>query len=137
MRHPASATPEGMLCHGVTVLCQLDPGGGSCGRNVLAAGDAEGDVHLHNLRKLSAGWYTTSGKSRLGVWVGLVGQLAGCDGSVRQLAVHPSMHNVRACVGLDHKLYTWDVAAAAVVPTMMKLMMMTTMQSRLPQKRGT
>ncbi len=73
VRRPASATPERMLCHRVTMLCQLGPGGGLCGGNVLAAGDAEGDVHLHNLRKLFAGWYATSGKSRSGVWVGLVG----------------------------------------------------------------
>jgi hypothetical protein len=55
VRRPASATPEGMLCHCVTVLCQLGPGDGLCGGNVLAAGDAVGVVHLLHLRKLSAG----------------------------------------------------------------------------------
>ncbi len=40
MRRPASTTPEGMLCHCMTALCQLGPGGGSCRGNVLAVGDA-------------------------------------------------------------------------------------------------
>jgi hypothetical protein len=59
---PAFATPEGMLCHCMTVLCQLGPGGGSCGGDVLEAGDAVGDVHLLDLRKLSAGQYARAGK---------------------------------------------------------------------------
>ncbi len=28
VRHPASGTPEGMLCHRMMVMCQLGPGGG-------------------------------------------------------------------------------------------------------------
>ncbi len=118
----------------MTVLCQLGPGGGSCGGNVLAAGDAVGDVHLLDLRKLSAGRYARSGKSRSGE--GLVGWLAGRGGSVRQLSVHPSMPNVLVCVGLDRNLWTWDVAAAAAAPTTMRLMTMMTMQSRLHRKGG-
>ena len=74
--------------------------------NVLVAGDAVGDMHLLDLRKLPAGRYATSKKSRSGVGAGLVGRLTGPGGSVRQLAVHPSMPNVLACVRLDCKLYT-------------------------------
>jgi hypothetical protein len=66
----------------------------------------------------------------------LVGRLAGPGGLVWQLAVHPSMPNVLACVGLDCKLWTWDVAAVAATPRTMRLMTMTTMQSRLHQKGG-
>jgi hypothetical protein len=126
--HPASAAPEGMLCHRVTVLCQLGPGGSLCRGNVLAAGDAVGNVHLLDLRKLSTGGYATSRKSRSGEGAGLVGQLVGPGSSVRQLAVHHLMPNVLACVGLDCKLWTCDVAAVAAALTMMRLMMMTTMQ---------
>ncbi len=128
MRRPPSVNPEGMLCHCVTVLCQLGLGDGLCGGNVLVAGDAVGNVHLLNLHKLSTGWYATSGKSRLGKGTGLVGRLKGPGGLVWQLAVHPSMTNVLACVGLDCKLWMWDVAAAAAAPATTRLMTMTTIQ---------
>jgi hypothetical protein len=103
---------------------------------VLAAGDTVSNVHLLDLLKLSAGRYATSGKSRLGEGAGLVGWLAGPGGLVRQLVVHPLIPNVLACVGLDHKLWTWDVAAAAAAPTTMRPMTMTTMQLRLHRKGG-
>ncbi len=64
VRRPTSVIPERMLCHHVVVLCQLGLGGGLCGGNVLATGDAVGDVHLLNLRKLSVGQYTMSRKLR-------------------------------------------------------------------------
>ena len=103
VRRPASYTPERMIEHRVTALCQL-------GGNVLAAGDAVGDVHLLDLRKLSTGRYLTAKKSRSGEETGL-GRLAGPGGSVRQMAAHPTMPNVVACVGLDRKLWTWDLTA--------------------------
>jgi hypothetical protein len=66
VRRPASGILEGMLCHCVSVLYQLGPGGDSCRGTVLAAGDAVGDVHLLDLLKLSTGRCATSEKSRLG-----------------------------------------------------------------------
>ena len=104
VRRPSSYTPEGMLEHRITALCQL------MGGNVLAAGDAAGDVHLLDLRKLSTGRYLSAKKSRSGEETGL-GRLAGPGGSVRQLSAHPNMPHVVSCVGLDRKLWTWDLNA--------------------------
>jgi len=104
VRRPSSYTPERMLEHRITALCQL------MGGNVLAAGDAAGDVHLLDLRKLSTGRYLSAKKSRSGEETGL-GRLAGPGGSVRQLSAHPNMPHVVSCVGLDRKLWTWDLNA--------------------------
>jgi ribosome biogenesis protein NSA1 len=104
VRRPSSYTPERMLEHRITALCQL------MGGNVLAAGDAAGDVHLLDLRRLSTGRYLSARKSRSGEEAGL-GRLAGPGGSVRQLSAHPNMPHVVSCVGLDRKLWTWDLNA--------------------------
>ena len=104
VRRPSSYTPERMLEHRITALCQL------MGGNVLAAGDAAGDVHLLDLRRLSTGRYLSAKKSRSGEEAGL-GRLAGPGGSVRQLSAHPNMPHVVSCVGLDRKLWTWDLNA--------------------------
>ncbi len=95
-----------------------------------------GNLHLLDLRKLSTRRYAMSRKSRSGEGAGLVGRLAGHGGLVQQLVIHPLMPNVLACIGLDCKLWTWDVAASAAAQTMMRLMMMMTIQLQLHQKGG-
>ena len=107
VRRPTAYTPDNMLSHRITSMCQM---GDSA--NILAVGDTIGDIHLLDIRKLSAGRYTSSGGSRKSASedIGL-GRLAGPGGSIRQLVNHPtSKPNVLACVGLDRKLWTWDVS---------------------------
>lgn len=100
-RRPALYTPEGLLSHRVTALCQLRDGA------TLAAGDAAGDVHLLDVRKMHSGKQFRGRKSKSAREEIGTGRLVGPGGSVRQLVAHPSLPYV-AAVGLDRKLWTWD-----------------------------
>jgi hypothetical protein len=109
VRRPTSYTPDNMLSHRITSICQMGDNA-----NILAVGDTIGDIHLLDIRKLSTGRYLSSGGSKKsnnrsgGEDIGL-GRLAGPGGSIRQLVNHPTKSNVLACVGLDRKLWTWDI----------------------------
>jgi len=108
VRRPMAYTTDNMLSHRITSMCQM---GDSA--NILAVGDTIGDIHLLDIRKLSAGCYISSPRKSNksgGEDIGL-GRLAGPGGSIRQLVNHPtSKPNVLACVGLDRKLWTWDIS---------------------------
>lgn len=105
VRRPTAYTPDNMLSHRITSMCQMGDS-----TNILAVGDTIGDIHLLDIRKLSAGRYQSSArKSKTGSEEIGFGRLAGPGGSIRQLVNHPSKPNVLACVGLDRKLWTWDI----------------------------
>jgi len=102
VRRPVLYTPEHLLTHRITTLCQLPNG------NTLAVGDSIGDVHLLDMRKMHTGKQHSaknfkSKKDSVGL-----GRLVGPGGSIRQLGMHPTLPYL-ACVGLDRKLWTWDV----------------------------
>lgn len=99
-RRPVLYTPEGLLDHRATAVCQLPDG------NTLAVADATGDVHLLDLRNFHSGKQFTTRKQKAKEEMGL-GRLVGPGGSVRQVACHPTLPYL-ACVGLDRKLWTWD-----------------------------
>jgi ribosome biogenesis protein NSA1 len=104
MRRPVLHTPENLLKHRVTSLLQLP------NTNQLLVADAIGDCHILDMRKFHSGKQSTYKKqkqSHSSQEIGL-GRLVGPGGSVRQLALHPTLPLV-ACVGLDRKLWTWDV----------------------------
>jgi len=102
VRRPVLYTPEHLLTHRITSLCQLPNG------NTLAVGDSIGDIHLLDIRKMHSGkQYTKSNSKSSKEGVGL-GRLVGPGGSIRQLGMHPTLPYL-ACVGLDRKLWTWDV----------------------------
>ncbi|KAL3785065.1 hypothetical protein ACHAW5_001765 [Stephanodiscus triporus] len=75
----------------ITALCRAGTDG-----DVLVVGNAIGDVRLLDLRRTSSD----------------LGRLVGPGGSVRQLVSSPNDPNVVACVGLDRRLYTWDLGKA-------------------------
>ncbi|KAL9187552.1 hypothetical protein ACHAXT_001655 [Thalassiosira profunda] len=100
-RRPVLYTPEGVLDHRTTAMCQLPDG------HTLAVGDAAGDIHLLDVRKMHSGKQFTKRKQKAKEEIGL-GRLVGPGGAIRELRVHPSLPVV-ACVGLDRKLWTWDV----------------------------
>ncbi len=101
-RRPVLYTPEHLLTHRITTLCQLPNG------NTLAVGDTTGDCHLLDMRKFHSGkQFTAKNIKRAKEEIGL-GRLVGPGGSIRQLAMHPTLPYL-ACVGLDRKLWTWDV----------------------------
>lgn len=114
-RRPALHTPDGLLSHRITALCQLPDG------NVVAAGDAAGDCHLLDLRRMRPGGRSGggggAGAKRAREEIGL-GRLVGPGGSIRQMAMHPRAAGgsppILACVGLDRKLWTWDVSTRKV-----------------------
>ncbi|EED92681.1 hypothetical protein THAPSDRAFT_262018, partial [Thalassiosira pseudonana CCMP1335] len=85
-RRPVLYTPDHLLTHRVTSLLQLPDG------NRLVVGDAIGDSR----EEIS------------------LGRLVGPGGSIRQLAMHPTLPML-ACVGLDRKLWTWDVNSRRMV----------------------
>jgi len=118
-RRPALYTPEGLPSHRATALCQLPDG------NTLAVGDSVGDCHLLDVRKLHSGKQYVGGGGSRGrnrksrEEMGL-GRLVGPGGSIRQLAMHPAAGGggglpYLACVGLDRKLWTWDVTRRKMV----------------------
>lgn len=116
-RRPVLYTPEHLLSHRITTLCQMHDG------NTLAVGDTVGDVHLLDMRKMHSGKQRYGGRSGSGSSssksfssarhrsrkeeIG-VGRLVGPGGSIRQLGLHPTLP-ILSCVGLDRKLWTWDV----------------------------
>ena len=72
-------------------------------------GDTTGDCHLLDMRKFHSGkQYTAKNIKRAKEEIGL-GRLVGPGGSIRQLAMHPTLPYL-ACVGLDRKLWTYDVS---------------------------
>ena len=103
-RRPVLHTPENLLQHRVTSLLQLP------NTNHLVVADAIGDCHILDLRKFHTGKQCSYNKRKqtyAAQEIGL-GRLVGPGGSIRQLAIHPTLPMV-ACVGLDRKLWTWDV----------------------------
>lgn len=102
-RRPVLYTPEGNLFeHRITSLCQLHD------NNTLAIGDSIGDCHLIDMRKMHSGKQYSARKQHAKEEIGL-GRLVGPGGSIRSLVRHPSLPYL-ACVGLDRKLWTWDVS---------------------------
>ena len=57
VRRPTAYTTDNMLSHRITSMCQM---GDSA--NILAVGDTIGDIHLLDIRKLSAGRYVSSAR---------------------------------------------------------------------------
>ena len=110
-RRPVLYTPDELLSHRITSICQLNNNG-----NTIAVGDTIGDVHLLDMRKMHSGKpshrsrYNTassSSKHKAKEEIGL-GRLVGPGGSIKQLYVHPTLP-ILSCVGLDRKLWTYDV----------------------------
>lgn len=104
-RRPVLHTPEHLLSHRITSLCQLHNG------NTLAVGDTIGDVNLLDMRNMHSGKPSSNNKKSMNKKakeeIGL-GRLVGPGGSVRQLVMHPTLPYL-TCVGLDRKLWMWDV----------------------------
>lgn len=100
-RRPVLYTPEQLLSHRITTLCQLPDG------NTLAVGDSIGDCHLLDMRKMHSGKQFSAKFKNAKEEIGL-GRLVGPGGSIRQLSMHPTLPYL-ACVGLDRKMWTWDV----------------------------
>lgn len=71
-------------------------------------GDTTGDVHLLDMRKMHSGKQYAAKRRNAKEEIGL-GRLVGPGGSVRSLYMHPTLPYL-ACVGLDRKLWTWDVS---------------------------
>jgi ribosome biogenesis protein NSA1 len=107
-RRPVLYTPEGNLFeHRITSLCQLHD------NNTLAIGDSIGDCHLIDMRKMHSGKQYSARKQHAKEEIGL-GRLVGPGGSIRTLVRHPSLPYL-ACVGLDRKLWTWDVSKRKMI----------------------
>ena len=106
-RRPVLYTPDELLSHRITSICQLNNNNG----NTIAVGDTIGDVHLLDMRKMHSGKpshrsrynnnNTTSSKHKAKEEIGL-GRLVGPGGSIKQLYVHPTLPII-SCVGLDRK----------------------------------
>ena len=110
-RRPVLYTPDELLSHRITSICQLNNNG-----NTIAVGDTIGDVHLLDMRKMHSGKpshrsrynnNTSSSKHKAKEEIGL-GRLVGPGGSIKQLYVHPTLP-ILSCVGLDRKVWTYDV----------------------------
>jgi ribosome biogenesis protein NSA1 len=91
-RRPTSLTPEGLFDYRITCLCQIDD-------NELVVGDASGDIHTIDLRRL--------GQNSKGPANRDLARYAGPAGSVRQLKKHPTLPRLTA-VGLDRMLRVYD-----------------------------
>ena len=91
MRRPISYTPEGLLSHRVTALCQVDS-------NHLVVGDSAGFLHSLDTRMFGR---KRKGNINLARFVGPVG-------SIRQVVKHGSLPII-ATVGLDRMLRTYNV----------------------------
>ena len=109
-RRPVLHTPENLLLHRVTsILQQRDT-------NQLIVADAIGDCHILDMRKFHTGKQSSYQKlksSHSSQEIGL-GRLVGPGGSIRQLAMHPTLPLI-ACVGLDRKLWTWDINSKRMI----------------------
>ena len=101
-RRPVLYTPEGLFTHRITTICQLQ------NTNTLAVGDSTGDCHLVDIRRMHSGKQFSARKQIAKEEIGL-GRLVGPGGSIRELVSHPTLPYL-ACVGLDRKLWTWDVS---------------------------
>ena len=109
-RRPVLHTPDELLSHRITSICQLNNNG-----NTIAVGDTIGDVHLLDMRKMHSGKPShrsrynnnSSSKHKAKEEIGL-GRLVGPGGSIKQLYAHPTLPII-SCVGLDRKLWTYDV----------------------------
>lgn len=103
-RRPVLYTPEKLLSHRTTAICQLPDG------NTLAVGDSIGNCHLIDMRKMHYGNANANKlRKKSSEEIGL-GRLVGPGGSIRQLAVKcVGSINYLACVGLDRKLWTWNL----------------------------
>ncbi|KAL7514668.1 hypothetical protein ACHAXN_011900 [Cyclotella atomus] len=112
-RRPILHTPQDLLQHRVTSLLQLP------NSNQLIVADAIGDCHIFDLRKFHTGKqasykkHNKSSNNSASQEIGL-GRLVGPGGSIRQLAMHPTLPMV-ACVGLDRKLWSWDIKTKRMV----------------------
>ncbi|KAL3795517.1 hypothetical protein HJC23_009230 [Cyclotella cryptica] len=109
-RRPILHTPEHLLQHRVTSLLQLP------NSNHLLVADSVGDAHVLDMRKFHSGKqssYKKQKQSHSCQEIG-IGRLVGPGGSIRQLALHPTLPLV-ACVGLDRKLWTWDINSRRMV----------------------
>lgn len=109
-RRPILHTPQDLLQHRVTSLLQLP------NSNQLIVADAIGDCHILDLRKFHTGKQLSYKKQKscsASQEIGL-GRLVGPGGSIRQLAMHPTLPMV-ACVGLDRKLWSWDIKTKRMV----------------------
>jgi ribosome biogenesis protein NSA1 len=93
-RRPISYTPEGLLSHRVTALCQIDS-------NHLVVGDSAGFLYSLDTRMLGGR------KQRKGNNINLA-RFEGPVGSIRQAVKHDSLPIV-ATVGLDRMLRTYNV----------------------------
>ena len=88
-RRPIAYTPEGLLSHRVTALCQADA-------HQIVVGDAAGFLHSLDMRTL--------GRQRKGDLN--VGRFVGPAGSIRQVVKHDTLPII-AAVGLDRMLRTY------------------------------
>jgi hypothetical protein len=104
-RRPVLYTPEHLFTHRITSLCQLH--NHTNNTTLLAIGDSTGDCHLVDMRRMHSGKQYSARKQSAKEEIGL-GRLVGPGGSIRELVVHPTLPYL-ACVGLDRKLWTWDV----------------------------
>jgi hypothetical protein len=104
-RRPVLYTPEHLFTHRITTICQLH--NNTNNTTLLAIGDSTGDCHLVDMRMMHSGKQYSARKQSAKEEIGL-GRLVGPGGSIRELVVHPTLPYL-ACVGLDRKLWTWDV----------------------------
>ena len=129
-RRPALYTPENLFQHRITSLCQLHNSNYNSnndntnntttadanisGGNILAIGDSIGDCHLIDMRKMRSGkqqyssYHRNNKQQQHSKEDIMLGRLVGPGGSIRELVMHPTLP-ILACVGLDRKLWTWDV----------------------------
>lgn len=91
-RRPFASTPEGLLEHRITSLCQVD-------EHQLVAGDAAGYMYGFDIRTMSR---KKDNRTRINL-----GRYVGPSGSVRQIKKHPTLPLV-AAVGLDRMLRIYD-----------------------------
>eukprot|EP00536_Pseudo-nitzschia_multiseries_P018911 jgi/Psemu1/57942/gm1.57942_g len=107
-RRPTSLTPEGLLEYRVTCLCQV-------GEHELVVGDAAGDIHTLDLRRLlvrnrndSKGPAHAHNAHNAHAHANRdMARYAGPAGSVRQLQKHPTLPRLVA-VGLDRMVRVYD-----------------------------
>jgi len=92
-RRPISFTPEGLLSHRVTALCQVD-------EYHLVVGDAAGELLSLDTRILGKKQKTSKSAT--------LGRYPGPCGSIRQIKRHESLP-LLAVVGLDRMLRTYDI----------------------------
>lgn len=90
-KRPIAYTPQGLLTHRVTALCQSD-------QHELTVGDAAGGLFAIDMRNMK-----NKPKYHLNL-----SRFVGPVGSIRQVVKHPTLP-ILAAVGLDRMLRTFDV----------------------------